>query len=332
MTKFAYQLHQVEYFYARTRALYLPQLDIHADQVTAIIGANGSGKSTLLNLLALLEFPINGTLNFFAATTSVKSAVSVRRQIGFLPQKPYLLAGTVADNLNLSLKIHQVHKSQRQAKIQHILSKLNLLHLHNQSAKKLSGGELQKVALARALITEPKVLLMDEPFSYLDAASSLQLEQFMQSYANFSTATTLIFSTHNRLQGLALADRTISLDKGQQLATPLINLFTGKVLNSVFYTTAKLAFHGIKLSPHFQQVSIDPHQINLHKYKLNIVDIHQYQGHVVALIAISNMIRVTVQAQEEFEILLNLSVFTQLSLHLGEIIWLSFSSNAVVFF
>jgi len=327
---FAYQLHDVAYFYAQHRALCCPNLNIEAGKVTALIGANGSGKSTLLNLLAFLEQPTIGGLDFFSERVISKRSLLFRKKIGFLPQKPYLFRGTVADNLVFVLKLHQTPKSQQSVICDAMLDKLQISHLKNQSAKKLSGGELQKVALARALITEPKVLLMDEPFSYLDQSSSLFLEQFIREYSQ-ETQRTLIFSTHNRLQGLAVADEVISLEKGELIASPLINLFTGQLNGSIF-NTGQIEILCVDKNQTYQHVSIDPHEIVLSKQRLDSSMRNEYQGRVVVIAEEHGKVRVAVQAGELFQVLITPTSLSTLALNLGDAVWVSFKSNALVFF
>ena len=327
---FAYQLQDVAYFYAQHRALCCPRLNIEAGKVTALIGANGSGKSTLLNVLAFLEPPSTGCLDFFSERVISKQSVLFRKQIGFLPQKPYLFRGTVADNLVFVLKLHQISKSQQSIICDAMLNKLQITHLKNQSAKKLSGGELQKVALARALITQPKVLLMDEPFSYLDQSSSLFLEQFIREYSQ-ETQKTLIFSTHNRLQGLAVADEVVSLAKGKLIASPLINLFTGQ-LNGGVFNTGQIKILSLEKNQAVQHASIDPHEIVLSKQRLESSMRNEYQGRVVIIAEEHGKVRVAVQAGELFQVLITPISLSTLGLHLGDAVWVSFKSSALVFF
>lgn len=108
-----------------------------------------------------------------------------------------MLKGAVTDNLHLTLKFHNIKKNQHLLQILSILEKLNITHLSQQDTKSLSGGELQKVALAVTLITNPDVLLMDEPLSHLDPGSEDLFEYVIRDYIKESNRT-LLFSTHNR--------------------------------------------------------------------------------------------------------------------------------------
>ncbi|MCK5898045.1 MAG: ATP-binding cassette domain-containing protein, partial [Methylococcales bacterium] len=150
-----YQLNNLQYDYGKNFTLSLPDLRILSQKITVLIGENGSGKSTLLNLLALQVFPTNGSLRFLDQPISKKQRLVFQKKIGFLPQKPYVFRGSVKDNLALALKFHHVPKKKQIEKITIILAHLKITHLGEQWAKSLSGGELQKVAIARVLITEP---------------------------------------------------------------------------------------------------------------------------------------------------------------------------------
>jgi len=166
----AYQLNKLSFSYDKTRALSIDKLNIRAHKITALIGPNGCGKSTLLNLLAFLSQNQQGQINFFSEPLTKQSINSFIKRIAFIPQKPYMLRGSVVDNLSLALKFHHLTDNHTE-KIQTALEQLGITHLSQQQAKYLSGGEQQKVALARAIITNPEVLLMDEPFNYLDHSS-----------------------------------------------------------------------------------------------------------------------------------------------------------------
>ena len=326
----AYQLNNIHYSYGETFSLFLPNLDISAQKITALIGANGSGKSTLLSLLGLLIAPKTGSLTFFGELVTLKRQQDLRKQIGFLTQKPYLFRGTVIDNLNLVLKIYHFPKKLRKKKINLILEQLEITTLSKLQAKTLSGGELQKVALARALIMQPKILLMDEPFSYLDLPSIQLLERFILDYVA-KMQTTLVFSTHDRLQGLAIADDVISLVKGKQIKSPLVNLFKGH-FEGEFFKTAYLSIFPVTYIKSATHVSIDPREIILSRQHLNSGLRNQYQGRVIAIAEENNVIRVSLDAGNIFQVLITKQALPLLALKLGDIIGLSFKANSVVIF
>ena len=325
----AYQLTDIRFFYEKTLALSLPKLTIRADKITAIIGPNGCGKSTLLNLLTFLQKNQQGQIEFFSESITEKNTPFCRKRIAFLPQKPYMLRGTVSDNIYLTLKFHGI-KNNRSEKINSVLETLNITHLNLQQAKTLSGGELQKVALARAIITNPDVLLMDEPFSYLDQNSEQLLEQFMGDYVKNNNKT-LIFSTHNRLQGMAIADDVISLVKGEWVKSPLINLFHGSCKNQLF-DTGNIQIMLADSAQIYQHVSIDPNEIVLSREQLVSSMRNQYQGKVTAIADEMGKIRVSVAAGELFQVSITYQALKELEISLADQLWVNFKSSAILAF
>ena len=326
----AYQLSNIIYRYKQSIALSLPVLNIESGQITALVGSNGSGKSTLLNLLAFLTVPEQGKIQFFNSTVTLKQHQLYRKRIGFLTQKPYMLRGTVLNNITLALKMHGIRKADRQNKALAILEQLDIAHCAEQQAKYLSGGELQKAALARILVLDPEVLLLDEPFSYLDQQSSHLLESFIASYVQ-ETAKTLIFSTHNRLQGLALANNVISLVDGKSVLTPLINLFQGTVKNHSFDTgniTIILPDHITEGS----HISIDPGEIVISKLPLSSSMRNNYTGRIITITEERGNVRITLAAGEKFHALITHQALNELDLKLGDNTWINFKSNCVVVF
>ena len=325
----AYQLHNIDYYYGDNLALSLPELSIDANKITALIGPNGCGKSTLLNLLAFLLLKQQGQLAFFSQPVSKKNRAVLIKKIAFLPQKPYLLKGSVSDNLSLALRFHGV-KHQQSELIHKALSQLDIIHLSQQQANTLSGGEQQKVAFARAIITNPDVLIMDEPFSYLDHQSEKLLEQFIHRIVN-EYGKTLIFSTHNRLQGLAIADDVISLVKGRSVNTPLINLFQGSIKEQ-YFDTGKIKILLVDKQSDYQHISIDPNEIVLSRAHLVSSMRNQFQGKVIAIADESGKIRVSVLAGELFQVLITYQALKELKLSLGDQLWVNFKSNSIFAF
>ncbi len=323
----AYQLTDLRFSYEKTPVLSIDKLAIPANKITALIGPNGCGKSTLLNLLAFLQKNQQGQISFFSKPTV--QTHNFIKQVSFLPQKPYMLRGTVAENLAQPLKFHQKNH-QRVEKIQAALEQLDITHLSQQHAKTLSGGEQQKVALARAIITNPNVLILDEPFSYLDQSSEKSLENFIKHYVK-EQHKTLIFSTHNRLQGIALADNVVSLVQGKIANSPLINLFQGSV-SKQFFDTGKIKIMLPNPTQHYHHASIDPNEIVLSKTALVSSMRNQYQGHVTAIVDEMGVIRVSVLAGELFQVIITLQALKDLKLSLGDPLWVNFKSNSVLMF
>jgi len=323
-----YQLNNLQFYYADKQALSLNQINFRAGKTTALIGANGSGKSTLLSLLAFLENPSQGELLFKGQGVNKGALTDYRRRVGFLAQKPFMLCGTVYDNINLALKIQGIKR--RSEKIYHALKRLDINHCADQQAKQLSGGELQKAALARILVLEPEVLLLDEPFSYLDQHSSQALESFLQTYTQ-ETGQSLIFSTHDRLQGFALADDILALAEGKQVLTPLINIFHGEVIDHVFHTKA-MRIILTEATSKARHASINPQDIVLSADALASSMRNHFQGRVVLISDEMDRVRVNVDTGAIFQVLITYQALDELNIKLGDKLWVNFKSNAVVVF
>jgi len=324
----AYQLNNIGFCYGKAEALSIDKLTINTNKITALIGPNGCGKSTLLNLLAFLQKNQQGQISFFSEPTT-RQVNSFIKRVAFLPQKPYMLRGSVTDNLRKPLKFHHL-KHDQAAQIQAALEQLDIAHLSQKQAKSLSGGEQQKVALARAIITNPDVLLMDEPFSYLDHNSEQLLEYFIQRYVKQQNKT-IVFSTHNRLQGIAIADDVISLIKGRVVKTALINLFQGSV-NKQLFNTGKIQIMLADNTEEYQHVSIDPNEIVLSTTALVSSMRNQYHGRVTAIADEAGKIRVSVLAGELFQVIITMNAFKELNISLGDQLWVNFKSNSVFMF
>lgn len=325
-----YELRDIRFEYANKPVLALPELFIYGQQVTALIGPNGCGKSTLLNVLSLTQPPQQGEVVFMGDKVSGKNRRRLIQKIGYLPQSPFMLKGTVRDNLWLVLKFHGVNSSQRSRKIHNVLEAFGIDHLHNHQANRLSGGELRKAALARALIAEPDVLLMDEPFSFLDHSSNQLMEQFIGGFLQ-QAQQTLIFSTHNRLQGLALAESVISLVHGIQVDTPLLNLYNGQCRNNIFDTGKLLITLPGEVSD-CRHISIDPHEIVLSRTPLISSIRNQYPGRITSISEEVGKVCIEVVGDEKFLALITHEALHDLNLRLGETIWVNFKSNSIVAF
>lgn len=324
----AYQLNNIEYRYGKSLALSLDHLSIAANKITALIGPNGCGKSTLLHLLAFLQPTQQGSIKYFSQIATPNNTATFINRIALLPQKPYMLRGTVSDNLDLALKFQQIKKQRTEIKNK-VLNTLNISHLEQLQAKKLSGGEQQKVALARALISNPDVLLLDEPFNNLDHSSDFLLQQLLQELIEKQNKT-VIFSTHNRLQGIAMADDIISLVKGKSVQTPLINFFQGNANSNVF-DTGKIKITLVDATKN-HHVSIDPKEIVLSRAPLDSSMRNHYSGKVTAISEETGAVRVTILAGEIFQVLITQNALKQLNISLGDQLWVHFKSNSIVTF
>lgn len=176
---------------------------------TAIVGPNGAGKSTLLKIIAGLESPDEGTVLYNGNNQFPQMDVTL------VFQKPYLISSTVEKNIAYPMKLRGFSPEQIEKRITELTEELNLSGFRKQKSWKLSGGETQKVALARALSFRPKLLLLDEPTANIDPYTTSEIERMLLSI----TDTTIIMVTHNLAQAKRVCNDIIMLHEGQIVET-----------------------------------------------------------------------------------------------------------------
>jgi len=187
---------------------------VRKGEVLALIGPNGSGKSTLLLVLACLLKAERGEIIFDERPLSQWKALEYRRRISFVFQAPLLLDMTVADNVALGLKFRGLQKDKIRARVGHWLEQLGIESLAKRRAGELSGGEAQRVSLARAFVLDPELILLDEPFSALDPPAHSKLLGDLAALLAVDHRTAIIV-THNLKDASELGDRVAVIIGGR---------------------------------------------------------------------------------------------------------------------
>lgn len=197
----------------------LRTIDFHLfpGECVGLIGPNGSGKSSLLKILAFLEAPTSGSLYFQGKLVQKSVPLPTRRKIALVFQEPLLLNTRVFDNVAIGLKIRGLSKDTIRKRVAYWLEQFGVDHLSKQSARSLSGGEAQRVSLARAFALEPDVLFLDEPFSALDAPTKEGLRIDL-GHVFKATQTTTVLVSHDFKDIVQLTSRALILLKGQVMA------------------------------------------------------------------------------------------------------------------
>jgi len=202
--------------YGNPVALQIAALDLYRSEMLAIIGPNGGGKSTLLRVMGLLQRPTSGTVLFGGEIAFDGNSLQLRRRIATVFQEPLLLNSTVYENAALGLNLRGVAGSEISRRLEPWLERLGIAHLRRRAARSLSGGEAQRTSLARALVLEPEILLLDEPFAALDPTSREALLRDFQPIVKDSGLTT-VFVTHDRNEAFSLSGRVAVLHHGRLL-------------------------------------------------------------------------------------------------------------------
>ncbi|MGI0487834.1 sulfate/molybdate ABC transporter ATP-binding protein [Pantanalinema rosaneae CENA516] len=243
-------------------------LEVKTGSLVALLGPSGSGKSTLLRIIAGLESPDHGRI-FLTGRDATHASVQ-ERQIGFVFQHYALFKHlTVRQNIAFGLEIAKWPPDRIKHRVEELLKLIQLRELGGRYPSQLSGGQRQRVALARALATEPKVLLLDEPFGALDAKVRKELRNWLRRLHDEVHVTT-VFVTHDQEEAMEVADELVVMNRGRveqvgspaeiydRPATSFVMGFIGPV-NVLFNHTGLLQSAGLPADqPH---VFLRPHDV-----------------------------------------------------------------------
>lgn len=189
-------------------------LDMEEGKVMALIGPTGSGKTTLLRHIDTLDQPTRGSIFFHGediCRLSSKEKFLVRRRMAMVFQKPVMFNRSVYENVSYGLKVRSKENSRDD--VLHTLDEVGLTGYESRSATTLSGGEMQRIALARAMVIKPEVLLLDEPTANLDQKSASAIDDLIERLAH--GGTTVIIASHNMTECRRLANRFAILVNGK---------------------------------------------------------------------------------------------------------------------
>lgn len=185
-------------------------LEIESGKITGITGPNGSGKTTLMNIIGGMDKYYQGNITYNDKMLNKQ----IVENMTYVFQKPYLFRRSVSENIIYPLKIRNYDKIKSRELVKKIIVDLNIEDLIELKAHKLSGGESQKVALARALVFSPNILLLDEPTSNIDPEYINTMESVISKFHK-QTKGTIVIVTHNIEQSIRLCHNIISLDSGK---------------------------------------------------------------------------------------------------------------------
>jgi tungstate transport system ATP-binding protein len=196
--------------------LQIDRLDLQPSGIYLLAGANGSGKSTLLHLLALLLQPASGTFAFQGERIGEEAQRQrLRRQVTLVEQSPYLFDASVYQNLAFGLRLRAVTGELQDRRIRQALRAVGLEGFESRRARALSGGESRRVALARAMVLRPQLLLLDEPTAGLDRETLPVFEDCLAALPG--QGTTLVLASHDGDQSRRLAGEVLTLERGRLL-------------------------------------------------------------------------------------------------------------------
>ncbi len=299
-----YNLQNLKKVYGSRAVLSIDNLDIIRNKVYTLIGPNGAGKTTLLKVLAFLDRPSSGKVSFAGSPVeySEKKLFPLRRRVVLLDQNPIMFTGSVWSNIEFGLKVREIPMSERRKLINEALERVGMERFGECNAADLSGGETKRVALARALVFKPEVLLCDEPTANVDNENQEKILKIIKTI-NREENTSVLFSTHYLSQGQQLADHTLLLQNGVLSDLTSENIFRmvvikrGKTSLTCQLTeklTLVLPSHVIPANVGSTKLHIDPRGI---RFNLNVDDRNDgclVNGQITSLLQDNGGVRVCV--------------------------------------
>ncbi|MDF2607939.1 MAG: tupC [Bacillales bacterium] len=219
------KLKNISFIRNNKEILFVDNLSLERGLIYGLIGPNGAGKSTLIKVASLLDSPTTGEINFDDTIISNnKIPLELRRKISVVFQQPMMLSDTVYNNIGVSLKLRGISKPEIKHKTEYWMEQFGITHLASRNAKNLSGGEAQRVSLARAFVTDPEILFLDEPFSALDLPTKRVLIKDIENVLSKTNITTILVS-HDYNEIKYLCSKVVLLVEGKiNFITDLQNL------------------------------------------------------------------------------------------------------------
>ncbi len=211
----AYSIHSLIHAYDGKVVLDIPHLDIPSGRIYLLTGPNGSGKTTLLSILALLLTPVSGSVLMHGIETAGRAVRHLRRHVTLIHQKPVLFSMTVKNNVGYGLRAAGLSSQEIDSRVERILEKAHLRNIAEKQARKLSGGEAQRVVLARGLVLETPIVLLDEPTHSLDDTSRPVLFELLREATH--RGATIIVATHDTGVLSSLNAGVLKMDAGRMI-------------------------------------------------------------------------------------------------------------------
>lgn len=327
-----FTVRHLEKVYGARQVLAIEALSFREGAVTALMGPNGAGKTTLFRILAGLEHPSAGEVIYRGELVTPGMIPRLRQEVSLVHQSPLLFDTTIFENVGFGLKIRRIPKAELERRVMEALAMVGLSSFDvGRRARGLSGGEVQRIAIARALALAPAVLLLDEPFANVDEATGKALERLFRQMG--AGGRTVIFSTHHPSLAHRLAQAVVVLREGRLSPPPYENLYTGRVVTEgggSWFDTGRIR---IAVPPGFPEtgpLSIRPEEILLSRGPFKSSARNVFRGRLTRVEERGEgVVEATVEAGEPFTVRVTREAFAELELSVGAEVYLAFKSTAV---
>ena len=326
-------------------------LQIEEGEILGLLGPNGSGKTTLLKILAFLEKPESGEVKFQGETVTDKNAERMRLQSVMVFQKTLLFSTSVYNNIAYGLKMRKLPQSTIKEEVKKALRLVKLEGFEKRSAKKLSGGEQQRIALARALVLKTKLLLLDEPTANLDPKNAQIMEEAIATI-NRELRTTIVMATHNMFQAKTLPHRIALINDGKitEIGAPaeifgklsknlasfaaVDNTFTGTAKATAAGTTVVDIGNGVQIEATSQRqgvtsIFVNPQDIILSKSTVVSSARNVFKGRIIEIFDLGSLVKLKVDIGKPFAVQITKRSFNEMELNVDSKVFLAFKASSV---
>jgi tungstate transport system ATP-binding protein len=330
-----YELNDLKKVYGKRAVLDLPHLAVEEGSIVALLGPNGAGKTTLLEICAFLCEPTSGEIWFQGKKVDQENnrLRDLRHRVVIVPQHPIMFTVTVEKNLEFPLMIRKVPKKRREQTINELLDLVGMREFKHARAHNLSGGETQRIAIARALACSPEVILFDEPTASVDVEHQIAIERIVQEI-NHDKGISVIFTTHDMNQAARLAGEVIFLFEGRLAQSTYENIFSGHImpgekgdLSCLVQNRLKLAITKGKMGP--VRIAIDPNAIRVSKTVGDAPQVNSFKGVLLQLTDEQNKVRALVDIGLPLSVLISKEDFAAMSLDMGSGLWLTCPPDSI---
>lgn len=336
--------------YGAVHALRDACLNVVNGEVVTIIGPNGSGKTTLLKIIAGLERPSSGEMFFEGVKVYPSNVASLRRKATMVFQRTVVFKGSVYDNVAYGLNCRNIGLADERMRVNEALKSVGLKHLEGRNARKLSGGEQQRLSLARAIVLNCELLLMDEPTANLDPDSLIIVKGVIKRL-NSERGVTIINATHNLESAEALSTKIVLMNDGRIVdevgpeelfnsSSPELARFTRS--ENVFFGDSRIIEGvtqvsiggGVEIAAAVKHegralVHVRPEDIIISLDKMDSSARNNLKGRIVSIADMNSIVKLKIDAGSIFTAQITHRSLLEMGLNVGQEIYLTFKASSV---
>jgi len=331
----ALEFKNVKKAYNGRPVLDIDSLSVNSGSRVALVGPNGSGKTTLLSIAALITRPDVGDIFVMDQHVNWLNVESFRKIVSIASQEPFFFRGSLIKNMTFALSGSGLPRTACLDRIDKSLSLLGLNDLRNESPRTFSSGERRRASVARALLRETPILLLDEPFTHMDHASASTLAKAL---IDLPYNPTIVFSTHDLGDAYRLADSVLSLQEGKLSPWTPENLYkmrARKIGDGFSLETSgglSIYFPGELEDDRVYTVSLHTHEVILSREKIDSSARNSFSGQVKRIERTGEFtVLITIDCLPDLPIRATLTdrATRSFNLHVGDTVWAHFKSTAI---